>query len=206
MNTNYNNTIRRLVVFNYLQGCNTNTYPVTCNLENLKTLASHVTVEILMFRDFVCVYQDCKIYIFCNLKIKQGCKMDTSSKPNVDGLSIILYASMERCLPMNSSFEKRLKELRLKYGLSQAQVAKMANVTKVTISAYENGTREPSFGTLIRLASIFGISTDYLLGAEKNLTLDISGLTEEDATIIRQLVKMLSKKNDQIKDQIARKP
>lgn len=106
---------------------------------------------------------------------------------------------------MNSIFDKRLKELRLKYGLSQAQVAKMANVTKVTISAYENGTREPSFGTLIRLARIYDVSTDYLLGAVKDPTLDISGLTEDDAAVIRQLVKTLSKKNEQIKEQMTRK-
>lgn len=106
---------------------------------------------------------------------------------------------------MSSIFDKRLKELRQKYGLSQAQVAKMTSLTKVAISAYENGTREPSFDTLIRLASIFGVSTDYLLGATKDPTLDISGLAEDDAATVRQLVKTLTRKNEQIQELLSRK-
>ncbi len=65
---------------------------------------------------------------------------------------------------MIPDFPKRLKDLRLNYGLGKAQVAKMASVTKNAISTYENGTRQPSFETLIRLSVIYRVSTDFLLG------------------------------------------
>ncbi|MBQ7152858.1 MAG: helix-turn-helix transcriptional regulator [Clostridia bacterium] len=105
---------------------------------------------------------------------------------------------------MVPNFAKRLKELRLRYGLGQAQVAKMADVTKNAISTYENGTRQPSFETLIRLAVIYRVSTDYLLGVTTNQSLDISGLTEDDAAAVKQLVEILSQKNDLIQKRSTR--
>jgi len=99
---------------------------------------------------------------------------------------------------MISNFAKRLRELRLRYDLGQAQVAKMANVTKNAISTYENGTRQPSFETLIRLAVIYRVSTDYLLGVENDQSLDISGLTEDDVAAIKRLVEIMSEKNSSI--------
>ena len=101
-------------------------------------------------------------------------------------------------------FAKRLKELRLQYDLGQAQVAKMANVTKNAISTYENGTRQPSFETLIRLAVIYRVSTDYLLGVANDQSLDISGLTEDDMAVVKRLVEILSEKNAMIQDEDAR--
>ena len=99
---------------------------------------------------------------------------------------------------MISVFARRLKELRQRYGLGQAQVARMANVTKNAISTYENGTRQPSFETLIRLAVIYRVSTDYLLGVNDIQSLDVSGLTEDDIAAVRQLVEILSRKNETI--------
>lgn len=101
---------------------------------------------------------------------------------------------------MKSNFAKRLKELRLQYELGQAQVARMANVTKNAISTYENGTRQPSFETLIRLAVIYRVSTDYLLGVANDQSLDISGLTEEDVAVVKRLIEILSEKNAMIQD------
>ena len=101
---------------------------------------------------------------------------------------------------MISNFAKRLRELRLRYDLGQAQVAKMVNVTKNAISTYENGTRQPSYETLIRLAVIYRVSTDYLLGMANNQTLDISGLDEDDVAAIKEMVELLSKKNEVIQE------
>lgn len=59
---------------------------------------------------------------------------------------------------------KRLKELRKKSGMTQYQLGKMINVTKVSICCYEKGTRTPSLETLIDLSNIFNVNIDYLLG------------------------------------------
>lgn len=52
----------------------------------------------------------------------------------------------------------RLKQLRMERGMTQAQVAHHVGVTRSAFSAYENGTRYPSYDTLISLAHLFSVS------------------------------------------------
>lgn len=73
----------------------------------------------------------------------------------------------------------KLKTLRLKKELTQQQLADILGVTKSVISAYENGMRYPSYALLIKIARIFHVTTDYLLGLENKNTIDTSGLTDE---------------------------
>ena len=105
---------------------------------------------------------------------------------------------------MLQDFANRLKEQRLKFGLSQDQLAKMVNTNKKVISTYENGSRQPSFETLVRFAILYRVSTDYLLGVTSNQTLDVSGLTESDIIVVKQLVEALSKKNKMLEEQSTR--
>ncbi len=61
-------------------------------------------------------------------------------------------------------FGKNLKELRLENDLSQTSLGKVLNVSNQTISAWENGTREPDLDNLVNIARYFEISLDFLLG------------------------------------------
>lgn len=61
-------------------------------------------------------------------------------------------------------FASRLKELRLKKNLSQAELAKKLGVSKSRIGMYELGEREPDFYTLELIADFFNVDMDYLLG------------------------------------------
>ena len=61
-------------------------------------------------------------------------------------------------------FGKRLKELRKLNSLTQTQLAVALGVTKATVSYYEKEERTPSPEMLVRIASVFHVSTDYLLG------------------------------------------
>ena len=62
------------------------------------------------------------------------------------------------------NFGNKLKLLRLQDNMTQEQLAQKLNLTKSVISAYETGLRLPSYDVLIRIAKIFNVSTDYLLG------------------------------------------
>ena len=64
-------------------------------------------------------------------------------------------------------FGYRLKELRKSKKLTQAQVANHLNLSKATISGYENNIKTPSVEVLIQLSLLYGVSTDYLLGLSK---------------------------------------
>ena len=88
-------------------------------------------------------------------------------------------------------FGNRLRALRIAKGWTQSQLSSRLGLTKSVISAYETSLRYPSYDILIRITAIFGVSSDYLLGIEQTQTLDISGLSEENAQLVRQLVDAL---------------
>lgn len=92
-------------------------------------------------------------------------------------------------------FHLKLKELRLQAGLTQKQLATQIGVTKSVISYYELQERLPSPEILIKLAAVFHVSADYLLGIEKAKSIDVSGLDEEDIKVIKLMVDTLRKKN-----------
>lgn len=94
---------------------------------------------------------------------------------------------------------ERLHNLRIRNRLSQKQVATLIGVNPSTISTYESATRLPSYLSLIRLAKIYGVSIDYLLGIEKNTSADLlSRLSGEEREIVTEIAEVLISHFDQI--------
>ena len=93
------------------------------------------------------------------------------------------------------NFGKILKELRQKSGLTQKQLAAQMGVTKSLISFYELQERVPSPSVLIKLSTIFHVSTDYLLGIDTTKRLDVSDLDEDDIKVISLMIDTLRRKN-----------
>ena len=60
----------------------------------------------------------------------------------------------------------RLKEARLNAGLSQKEVSIILKVAPPTISQWESEKKTPMQQNLIKLADLYGVTTDYLLGKE----------------------------------------
>ena len=61
-------------------------------------------------------------------------------------------------------FCTRIKELRLESGLTQKQLAEKLNTTNSAVCDWEKGRTQPDLQTLANIASLFGVSVDYLLG------------------------------------------
>ena len=59
---------------------------------------------------------------------------------------------------------RRIKELRTENGLTQQELAKILNVSSMSISFYENEQRKPDSEFIIACSTFFDVSTDYLLG------------------------------------------
>lgn len=93
------------------------------------------------------------------------------------------------------NFGNKLKELRNQNKMTQQQLAAQIGVSKSVISYYELQERIPSPEILLKLASVFHVSTDYLLGVSNNKVLDVSGLDEEDIAVLSSMVSLLRKKN-----------
>lgn len=61
---------------------------------------------------------------------------------------------------------EKIKRLRKENGLNQTQLAERIGVDKSAISFWENGINEPKANYITKLALLFNISADYLLGIE----------------------------------------
>jgi len=59
---------------------------------------------------------------------------------------------------------KNIKETRESMNMLQQELADKLNITRPVISNWENAKSEPSSTQLLKLADIFGVSTDRLLG------------------------------------------
>ena len=93
-------------------------------------------------------------------------------------------------------FGVRLKTLRKQAGLTQQQLAAQLGITKSVVSFYELQARSPSPEVLAKLAHIFHVSADYLLGLDNRETIDVSGLAEKDIAALRSLTESLRTKNN----------
>ena len=97
---------------------------------------------------------------------------------------------------MINQLGERLQKLRTDRKISQLKVAELINVSPSIISNYESGERSPSIENLIKLASFYKCSTDYLLGLEKNDTssfVDVSMLNEEQIRLLKYFLYSLEK-------------
>lgn len=78
-------------------------------------------------------------------------------------------------------FAERLKALRIKADLSQAELAKIVGSSKSSINMYERGEREPGLEKLEAFADFFNVDMDYLLGKS-----DVPNKTPLTATVLNQ--------------------
>jgi len=88
----------------------------------------------------------------------------------------------------------KLKALRIEKKLTQKQVADRIGLAISAVSSYESGSRYPSYDVLVRLAHIFHVSTDYLLGMTDKRNVDVTGLADDEIEAVSQLVEMLRRK------------
>jgi len=92
--------------------------------------------------------------------------------------------------------------LRYERNLSQAQLAKKIGLkSSSTIAGYEAGTRYPSLDSLLELARVFGVTTDYLLGVAKRdeSLLDVTGLTPRQIESLDLIIKNYRDCNAKVK-------
>ncbi len=84
---------------------------------------------------------------------------------------------------------KRIKELRLENDLTQEELGKLINVTKVSICCYENAARVPTLETLLALADVFNVGLDYLLGREETIKVleENTKMSKEEVEFIKEI-------------------
>ena len=61
-------------------------------------------------------------------------------------------------------FGDKLRQLRKENSISQQKLADLLNVGQSTVAMWEKGKNNPEYNTLLKIAGLFGVSTDYLAG------------------------------------------
>ena len=82
-----------------------------------------------------------------------------------------------------------IKKLRTAHNLNQVQLAGKLNISKQTVSNWENNNILPSIEMLVKIAQFFMVSTDYLLELEQREYLEITGLTDEQTAHIKEIIR-----------------
>ncbi len=89
---------------------------------------------------------------------------------------------------------QRIREARMARRMSQVELAEKVGVTKQSLSNWENDNIQPSIEMLTRLAVHLHVSTDYLLGLDDRLFIEVSNLSIEEMSHIQLLIEDLSKR------------
>lgn len=86
---------------------------------------------------------------------------------------------------------ERIRALRITKGINQIQLANKLGVTKQSISNWENDNILPSVDMLVKLATFFSVSTDYLLGLDNRRTLSVENLSDTQIAHLQLLIEDL---------------
>ena len=91
---------------------------------------------------------------------------------------------------------ERIKELRQARGWTQADLARKLGVTRNGVNSWEQGLSMPSPASLVDLAELFSVTTDYLLCIDRLNMINVTGLSEHDIAILTELAERLKKIKD----------
>jgi transcriptional regulator with XRE-family HTH domain len=65
---------------------------------------------------------------------------------------------------MAKTLGARIRQARLRYGMSQAELARRIGISSTALNQIESGkTPDPGVSRIVGIASVLGVSTDYLL-------------------------------------------
>ena len=88
----------------------------------------------------------------------------------------------------------KIKILRENKGLSQKALADELGITRSSVNAWEQGISVPSTQYIVELATLFDVSTDYLLNFKNDKAINIDGLNEKEIKIVLELIEYFRQK------------
>ena len=83
---------------------------------------------------------------------------------------------------------ERIKTLREKAGMTQAGLAHKLKLSRAAVNAWEMGITVPSTHYVTKLAQLFHVSTDYLLGLPSSSMISVSGLTDREIASVVEII------------------
>lgn len=93
------------------------------------------------------------------------------------------------------SLADRIKSLRERAGLTQAEIARQLGISRSGVNAWEMGLSVPSTQYIVELAKRFDVSTDYLLGMENTSSVSVKGLTQKQVSVLLDTIECFKEIN-----------
>lgn len=84
---------------------------------------------------------------------------------------------------------QKIKNLRRNAGLTQEKFAEKLGVSRTAVAKWENGYAEPTLQNIIGISEIFDVSSDFLLGIEKNETELLHNLSAQSIYALKQFIR-----------------
>jgi transcriptional regulator with XRE-family HTH domain len=100
---------------------------------------------------------------------------------------------------MKQTLGTRLIELRKKKGWTQDQLAVKLSISSQAISKWENDTSMPDIGLLVKIAELYNVTTDYLLGNKHVSEVSMVSNSKKDLNKLVFKVNILSTEGDKVK-------
>ena len=85
-----------------------------------------------------------------------------------------------------------IRSLREQAGYSQAGLAKKLGVTRSSVNAWDSGLSAPTAVYIIELSKLFHVSSDFILGLDNTMQLNLSEFSEEEVSILYSLINYFS--------------
>ncbi len=82
----------------------------------------------------------------------------------------------------------KIREIRLARKISQVELAKILDVTKQSVSNWENENIQPSIEMLSKIADALNVSTDFLLSRDDRRYLDVTGISEKSIQNLQSII------------------
>ncbi len=94
---------------------------------------------------------------------------------------------------MNYNLSQRIVDMRFKFGMSQAELARRLDVTRSSVNAWELGFATPQLKHVVEMAGIFNTSVDDMLNISNEVSVNITELNDEERQVVFNLVDCLKK-------------
>lgn len=89
---------------------------------------------------------------------------------------------------MIETIGSRIAQLRKQNGMSQSSLARRMHISRASVQSWESGINLPSTDSLISLAKIFHVSTDYLLDINATKTINLDHYSSQEQGIVLRLL------------------
>ncbi len=86
---------------------------------------------------------------------------------------------------MEVTIGKMISKLRLAQNLNQRELASLLSVSNGTVGMWETGKRQPDLNTVVKIATFFNVSVDYLLGIDQEFEGNNDKLTAEEELLLQ---------------------